>query len=43
MLRDDWNTTCPEFLPSEFGPGRYVLVDEMDDAARVAEWEELAG
>ncbi len=41
MLRDDWHTTWLDSIKAEFKPGHYVLVDEMDQDARVAVWKEL--
>jgi hypothetical protein len=38
VLRDDWYTTWPPSIAAKNRPGRYVLLEEMDTDARVAEW-----
>ena len=41
-LTDRWFKTWPTSVAEKHRPGRYVLLDEMDRDARVAEWRDLS-
>jgi hypothetical protein len=38
VLEEDWHTTWTPSIAAEHRPGHYVLLDEMEQDARVAEW-----
>lgn len=40
-LRDDWYTTWPPSVADMHRPGHYVLLDEMEQDARVAVWQDF--
>jgi hypothetical protein len=42
-LREDWYTTWPESTAAQWEPGRYVLQNDMEDDARVAQWVPYEG
>jgi len=42
-LRDDWHTTWPTSVAEKRQPGHYVLLNEMEKDARVAEWRPFPG